>query len=33
MVTVMDRDEWMYKTSRMDLSFLENMRKKFILVA
>jgi hypothetical protein len=29
-VTVMDRDDWMYKTSRLDLSFLENVRKKFI---
>jgi hypothetical protein len=29
----MDRDEWVYKKSRMNLSFLENMRKKFMPVA
>jgi hypothetical protein len=29
-VTVMDRDNWMYKASRLDLSFLENVRKKFL---
>ena len=29
-VTVMDRDDWMYKASRLDLSFLENVRKKFL---
>jgi hypothetical protein len=29
----MDRDDWMYKTSRLDLSFLENVRKKFLPVA
>ena len=30
----MDREEWMYKKSRtMDLSFLENVRKKFMPVA
>jgi hypothetical protein len=29
-VTVMDRDDWMYKTSSLDLSFLENVRKKFL---
>ena len=28
-VTVMDRD-WMYKTSRLEPSFLENVRKKFL---
>jgi hypothetical protein len=26
----MDRDDWMYKASRLDLSFLENVRKKFL---
>jgi hypothetical protein len=26
----MDMDDWMYKASRLDLSFLENVRKKFL---
>jgi hypothetical protein len=29
----MDRDDWMYKKSRLDMSFLENVRKKFLPVA
>jgi hypothetical protein len=29
-VTVLDRDDWMYKASRLDLSFLKNVRKKFL---
>jgi hypothetical protein len=32
-VTVMDRDDWMYKKSRLDLSFLENVREKFLPIA
>jgi hypothetical protein len=26
----MDKNNWRYKTSRLDLSFLENVRKKFL---
>jgi hypothetical protein len=29
----MDKENWMYKTSRLDLSFLKNVRKKFISFA